>query len=86
MSEVWWNVKQLAVRDRTGQVATKNCAKLKPCSRDSRNIYVQRNFYLLSSVAAQPRRELELSAGTRLFPRALFCVRIGCNVTLLRLS
>ena len=31
MSEVWWKVKQLAVRDRTGQVATKNCAKLGEC-------------------------------------------------------
>ena len=29
MSEVWWKAKQLAVRDRTGQVATKICAKLK---------------------------------------------------------
>ena len=86
MSEAWWKVKQLAVRDRTGQVATKNCAKLKPGSRGSRNIYFQRNFYLLSSVAAQPRRELALSAGKKAICSRFFRVRLGCNVTLLKLS
>ena len=79
MNEVWWKVKHLAVRDRTGQVATKNCAKLKPCSRGSRNIYFQRNFYLLSSVAAQPRRELALSAGEKLFARAFFVCELDAT-------
>ena len=53
MSEVWWEVKQLAVRDRTGQVATKNSAKLKPGSRGSRKIYFPRNFYLLSNAVVR---------------------------------
>ena len=56
MNGVWWKVKQLAVRDRTGQVATKNCAKLKPGSRGSRKIYFQRNFYLLSAWRAAKTR------------------------------
>ena len=39
-----------------------------------------------SAEAAQPRRELALSAGKKAICSRFFRVRIGCNVTLLKLS
>ncbi len=46
----------------------------------------QINFDGCSAETAQPRRELALSACKKLFTRTFFRVRIGCNVTLLKLS
>ena len=46
----------------------------------------QINFDGCSAEPAQPRRELALSAGKKAICSRFFRVRIGCNVTLLRLS
>ena len=46
----------------------------------------QINFDGCSAEAAQPRRELALSAGKKAICSRFFRVRLGCNVTLLKLS
>ncbi len=46
----------------------------------------QINFDGCSAEAARPRRELTLSAGKKAICSRFFRVRLGCNVTLLRLS
>ena len=46
----------------------------------------QINFDGCSAEVARPRRELELSVDKKAICSRFFRVRIGCNVTLLRLS